>query len=202
MMSADQNDVQDFKAKEELFFRAFGKHYEDVGEKRIPRQCESCGRVFLFWEGEKPDWKKCKSCNVAERRAARGRSRNDPLCPSGSVGVYFLMKNDDLLYVGKTTDIDKRIRSHQDVGAIPFSSVMWMPVQEKHLSEVETFWISLLRPPYNWGGKYKRIRVAVPKIDLPLDHEDVKRLEKHETDLISHVVNMLVRSKINVISAL
>jgi len=70
---------------------------------------------------------------------------------SGVSGVYFLCKDDDVVYVGKSVDVAARVRSHRSDKQ--FDRAFAVPVEEDRLDEVELAYINALQPPLNVIGK-------------------------------------------------
>ncbi len=70
---------------------------------------------------------------------------------TGVVGVYFLFNGDDCVYVGQSTDIHGRVRSHklQRDGAKDFDSYAFVEVNEGDLDSMESYYIFMLNPVLN-----------------------------------------------------
>ena len=64
-------------------------------------------------------------------------------------GVYFLIKEDEVVYVGQSEDVPVRIRSHKHGGLIEFDHVYYLHVNPENLVEVEKYYIRLLKPKRN-----------------------------------------------------
>ena len=64
-------------------------------------------------------------------------------------GVYFLIKEDEVVYVGQSEDVPVRIRSHKHGGLIEFDHVYYLHVNPENLVEVEKHYIRLLKPKRN-----------------------------------------------------
>lgn len=63
--------------------------------------------------------------------------------------VYFLVSSEDeVLYVGQTTDLHQRIRAHSLAG-VKFSRALFIPVQAPDLIATEAHFIRALNPPLN-----------------------------------------------------
>jgi excinuclease UvrABC nuclease subunit len=82
------------------------------------------------------------STEIQERFARNTRPAPLPDVP----GIYFLCKRARIVYVGKATDIAKRVATHE---IKDFDSVLIMRVPEDLLTKVECYWIDKLRPPFN-----------------------------------------------------
>jgi len=63
-------------------------------------------------------------------------------------GVYFLFRDETLIYVGKSNDTQKRVRNHRQNGR-PFDVAIIAPVPHSVLSMVERALIRALKPPEN-----------------------------------------------------
>jgi hypothetical protein len=65
-------------------------------------------------------------------------------------GVYFLWRDQDLLYVGHTWLFGQRIGSHEFAGRIPFTWCTFIVCDDKVAREdLEAAYIRAYRPPYN-----------------------------------------------------
>ncbi len=73
------------------------------------------------------------------------RSFNDDSC------VYFLIKGEDVVYVGKTSSIHHRAIQHARTK--DFDRILFIYVARDALGEWEGFFIRLLSPPLNVHGK-------------------------------------------------
>ena len=76
--------------------------------------------------------------------------------------VYFLVKNNDVVYVGQTIRFPYRMNGHIDEKE--FDRVLYIPVEKSRLREVEEFWIKNLKPSLNseWReGRKHPIKEAV-----------------------------------------
>lgn len=66
--------------------------------------------------------------------------------------VYFLLCDDELLYVGMSVQPAFRVDTHRCERRIPFNRVAFVEVQPMFLSETELFYIDREQPPYNVRG--------------------------------------------------
>lgn len=64
-------------------------------------------------------------------------------------GVYFLTENQNIVYVGQSKNIPLRIASHIADKQKKFDSVFYLKLPKNDLLDVESEWISSLRPKYN-----------------------------------------------------
>lgn len=64
-------------------------------------------------------------------------------------GVYFLIKNDRIIYVGQSVSIFTRISVHAKEKIIPFDSVAWSLCNYEIMNHIESLYIHLLRPACN-----------------------------------------------------
>lgn len=64
-------------------------------------------------------------------------------------GIYFLIQNKKVMYVGQSVSVLRRIGNHFDK---KFDSFAFVPCDKKVLDKLETLYIHLLRPPLN--GEY------------------------------------------------
>jgi excinuclease UvrABC nuclease subunit len=78
-------------------------------------------------------------------KARFGSESEEPL--PDSPGIYFLCKNAEIVYIGKTISVAQRVESHR--GIKDFDSVLLLRTPEELLNSVEIYWIKRLRPPLN-----------------------------------------------------
>lgn len=64
-------------------------------------------------------------------------------------GIYFLIDQGEIVYVGQSVDVFKRIREHRQEGYKKWDRFSMIPVREEKLTEVETWYIQHFRPRYN-----------------------------------------------------
>jgi len=76
---------------------------------------------------------------------------NHPSC------VYFLCYEDEVVYVGQSTDLNIRSADHLS-GAKIFDSIHYIPVALSELNRVEREFITLFNPKYNDDGVTRRMR--------------------------------------------
>lgn len=68
--------------------------------------------------------------------------------PKVVIGIYFLIQNDIVVYVGKSTDIETRLTAHRK-GKKEFDSYAIMQCNIEWIDLMETFFISKYQPIYN-----------------------------------------------------
>lgn len=83
--------------------------------------------------------------------------------PSLLCGVYFLFAGDDLIYVGKSTNVESRVHSHTRSG-VQFDSYALIECDESELADVETAYILRFKPPRNGRQNYlpELMKLAFP----------------------------------------
>ena len=89
--------------------------------------------------------------------------------------VYFLVCERKVVYVGKTTDLPGRISGHRREREKKFDCVFYLPVPEHELFDVESSFISILKPKYNHG---KRGKLVFSSSSFDVDILDQFRLEE------------------------
>jgi hypothetical protein len=68
--------------------------------------------------------------------------------PDPMSGVYFLYSGGDLLYIGSTTHLFRRLHEHRY--SIPLlDAYAFIPAGKIWMHELEAFYILLLKPPFN-----------------------------------------------------
>lgn len=63
-------------------------------------------------------------------------------------GVYFLVKDSRVMYVGQSTHAGRRVPEHLSTGK-PFDAYHFVPVPEPLLDDTEAAYILALNPPWN-----------------------------------------------------
>lgn len=64
-------------------------------------------------------------------------------------GVYFLLKDEEVVYVGKSKNIGLRVKGHADESTKIFDSFSYILCNEYDLSNLEGAYVSKLNPKYN-----------------------------------------------------
>ena len=65
-------------------------------------------------------------------------------------GVYLLACKNEIVYVGQSVNIHRRIENHTH---IKYDTVYYIPVTGDHRLVLEAYWIKKLKPLYNTIGK-------------------------------------------------
>lgn len=60
--------------------------------------------------------------------------------------VYFLIDNKEIVYVGQTHNLYKRIMQHTDK---KYNDLYWFPTEKTDLKTVEDYFIIAMKPKYN-----------------------------------------------------
>ena len=70
-------------------------------------------------------------------------------------GIYFLVSEGTVCYVGQSKDLVARVMAHWRANprvwrtVVTFDQVFWLPVPVAELNDVEAYWITTLRPQFN-----------------------------------------------------
>jgi hypothetical protein len=70
----------------------------------------------------------------------------------GTPGVYFLLRQDEVVYVGQSLSVLTRIETHRRQGVKVFDRAVYLTMPEEVLDEAEGAFIKLLQPEYNGAG--------------------------------------------------
>jgi len=92
-------------------------------------------------------------------------------------GIYFLISDKEIVYVGKSKDVACRINNHKKEDVKKFDNVFFIKVPEKELESTENYYISKFKPKYN------KSCVGIVKINRIRDR--VRRLLKDKNSLKS-----------------
>lgn len=63
-------------------------------------------------------------------------------------GIYFLIKNNKIMYVGQSKYINMRIGQHRDA-CREFDAVAWFEAPELFLNDIEAYYINRIEPEWN-----------------------------------------------------
>lgn len=89
------------------------------------------------------------SCQTAwkERWPSLAASVSD--CPPEGCGLYFLIRDGDIVYIGSSTYPSKRVWVHQHGPEKNFTEFVFLAVEEERLIETERHWIGTICPVHN-----------------------------------------------------
>jgi hypothetical protein len=77
-----------------------------------------------------------------------------------AIGIYFLIENNKIVYVGQSVNVFSRITNHWDK---KFDSYAWIPCEKNMLNKLESLYIYFLSPPLNGecadGRKFAPLRL-------------------------------------------
>ena len=81
-----------------------------------------------------------------------------------AVGVYFLIKNKSVVYVGQSTSVYSRISTHQHIK--DFDSIAWVSCEPHILDRLESLYIHTFRPLLNgnMNNGYKSAPMSLDRI--------------------------------------
>lgn len=71
------------------------------------------------------------------------------ICLKQTSGVYFLIADGEIVYVGKSTNVESRLVNHSFTKAGQFDSYFVIEAPEKFLRDLECRYITALRPKLN-----------------------------------------------------
>ncbi len=84
--------------------------------------------------------------------------------PSEFAGIYFLIQQDEIVYIGQTINLSGRVASHINNPEMVFSEIRFIPFARCDLNEAEAYYIQAFLPRYNkmipchWVRKPKPLR--------------------------------------------
>lgn len=64
------------------------------------------------------------------------------------IGIYFLIRSGEVVYIGQTTNVLARVLKHRQLGK-KFDSFSFIPCLPEHLNELERTYICLMMPDEN-----------------------------------------------------
>lgn len=70
---------------------------------------------------------------------------------TSAVGIYFLFRDDECIYVGQSRQVHTRVREHRMRGSETnsFTTYAWVSCELDELNSLEKAYIDLLQPPLN-----------------------------------------------------
>jgi hypothetical protein len=84
-------------------------------------------------------------------------------------GVYFLVHEHRVVYVGQSVNILARVGSHKASRKV-FDRVAFVTCAQEHLNVVESLYIHILRPPLNGDSNTKGLKAAPISMDELLSY--------------------------------
>ena len=82
-----------------------------------------------------------------------------------TTGIYFLIKDCEVVYVGQSVSIATRVRTHMQEDYKDFNYYAYIECKQEHLNIMESLYIHSLRPPLN-GKQVHDKRVPMAPISL------------------------------------
>ena len=97
---------------------------------------------FFWWPNTKEHGKDYSESDIAEQSAPYIHNK-------GQCGVYFLLNCEQIVYVGKTTDIRNRLQQHsKDLNKI-WNRYFFIGCEREEVNRLEAYYILKYRPRYN-----------------------------------------------------
>jgi len=84
----------------------------------------------------------------AEKKALIDRAVKPTPAPCG---IYFLVKQDEVVYVGQSVDFHNRVLAHKKLGVIDFDTYSWIECKKADLNNMEAEYILKFKPVLNKG---------------------------------------------------
>jgi len=103
------------------------------------------------------------------------------------IGIYLLKQDEEVVYVGQSKNINKRIKSHITKGSKKFNSWSCFECKKSLLDSTEIMYIQALNPIYNLAYKldnrntpkgYREKEFNQKKTHVQLYVKDKEKLEK------------------------
>lgn len=121
---------------------AFGRHVESIKVRHRPGS--------LFQLEVLPDGESLPAVLKPMAKCLREYRSQTPPC------VYFLVKDDEVIYIGQSVNLPSRIEAHLETKI--FDRVYYVPAARRDLSRVEGALIRFLKPKMNGHGPLDRGR--------------------------------------------
>jgi hypothetical protein len=71
--------------------------------------------------------------------------------PSAWIGIYFLIFEGSIQYIGQSSDVHARIKEHTRAKRVKFDRAVWIECDVADLDYLEASYIKQCRPPLNRG---------------------------------------------------
>lgn len=129
---------------------------------------------------------------------AKYKDKIIPIKPT--VGIYFLFKGDEIVYVGQSLNIFHRVEGHKAEGSKEFDSACFFECPVDKLDEYEIIAIRALAPKYNKAHNYYSlydIRHRFLKGDRELRDYIIRRMRagKYSKNTIQSLVEFKFSNK-------
>lgn len=106
-------------------------------------------------------------------------------------GVYFLLCDGEVMYVGQSVNVSVRIAEHIRQGLIEVDSYAWVPVDRQDLLVTEAAYIVKFKPKYN-SQMLKDIRQQrLPQYSITGNQPDYEHPLSRATNAISDITRDL-----------
>ena len=87
-----------------------------------------------------------------------------PASELGKSGIYFLIKDNVIVYVGQTRNSESRIYSHFNDASKEFDSYSFIPCHEDELNDMEAYYVVTLNTEYNMTMPPNNVFKSVPQL--------------------------------------
>ncbi len=87
-------------------------------------------------------------------------------------GIYFLIKDGELKYIGQSINVDARLGSHHHRG---FNRWHWVPCRPGELNSMERRYIDALLPPWNVDNRTEMRREELARPPRPPSQDEIER---------------------------
>jgi len=77
------------------------------------------------------------------------------------IGVYFLLDEDEIVYIGQSTNIYRRLSSHLSLKKFKFTKFAYLEFPINLLSNEEVKYIKKFKPKYNTNFLHKRAEILL-----------------------------------------
>jgi predicted DNA-binding transcriptional regulator AlpA len=94
-------------------------------------------------------------------------------------GIYFLFDDDELVYIGQSSNIMQRVGAHLYEAVKGFNKVAYIAIERARLDEIEAAMIRKFRPPYN--DLYPETLQRAGAIARQREQESIKSLKREVT---------------------
>lgn len=76
-------------------------------------------------------------------------------------GIYFLLQDNELVYIGQSNNCGRRIYDHLTENVKAFNRACYLPIDEADLSDIESALINVFRPKLNrqFGRDYDEVKL-------------------------------------------
>ena len=119
----------------------YGRRAINLAKAPLPMEVKNMPAVTAAVKGKKEVYQMVNAVAM-ELPNIQGRAR----------GIYFLLRGQDIVYIGQSVDCFSRVSTHATNDGKDFNRACYVPVVKEELNDMENTLIALFKPEYNTRG--------------------------------------------------